>query len=79
MDRIKLRLKKLLGNKLFRKLGEIKFYFTSLFSLIWNIYRDGKLYYKHSMVFKRDKFNKIESHISLLYLGLKKNVSIQKL
>lgn len=44
----------------------------NLNALIINTFIDGKLYYKHSMVFKQNTFNKIESRIVLHYHGLEK-------
>lgn len=72
MNKIKKIVKKLLGNQLSRKLGNFKSNFTNLIILITNTLIDGKLFYKHSMVFKQDTFNKIESRIVLHYHSLEK-------
>ena len=40
--------------------------------LVVNTYIDGKLFYRHSMVFKQNTFNKIESRIVLHYHGIEK-------
>ena len=41
-------------------------------TLIVNTYTDGKFFYKHSMVFKQNTFNKIESKIVLHYHAIEK-------
>jgi nitroreductase len=52
-----------------RKFKNLIGYFIDL---LVNTFRDAKLYYKHSMVFKKDSFNKIESEIVLYYHALEK-------
>ena len=49
-----------------------------LIELIANFYIDGKLFYKNSMVFKDDTFNKIESRIILHYHGIEKGFIYKK-
>jgi len=71
-DKIRAILKYLLGNKSYKRL--VKFYSNSsqLISLVKNIYQDAALYYKHSMVFKDDTYNKTESRIILHYHSIEK-------
>ena len=71
-NKIKTILKTLLGSHLSRKLSKAKSNFKNLILLIANTFRDANLFYKHSMVFKQNTFNKIESRIILHYHGLEK-------
>lgn len=71
-NQIKNLLKRLLGKVITTQYGRIRTYLAKLTSLIQNTYEDGRLFYKHSMVFKQDTFNKIESKIILHYHGLEK-------
>ena len=65
-------MKKLLGNQLLVKLRSNLSRILNLILLTVNTFKDGKLFYKHSMVFKQDTFNKIESRIILHYHSLEK-------
>ena len=64
--------KKVLGEKNKEKLGLAKSKLFNLFDLIINYSRDGKLFYSHSMVFKQNTINKIESRITLHYHSIEK-------
>lgn len=72
MNKIKVLIKKFLGlnlsQKLIRRVSKTRNFMT----LINNYYIDGKLFYRHSMVFKQNTFNKIESRIVLHYHGIEK-------
>lgn len=72
MNKIKKILKKLLGTQLSRKLGNAQSHFLNLILLVTNTFNDGNLYHKHSLVFKQNTFNKIESRIILQYHSLEK-------
>lgn len=65
-------LKKILGPYLIDKLSKAKRLFSNLILLVRNSFIDAKLFYLHSMVFKDDTFNKIESRIILHYHGIEK-------
>lgn len=72
MDKIKDLIKKLIGPKLANALITQYINLLGIKTLIINTYTDGKLYYKHSMVFKQNTFNKIESKIVLHYHAIEK-------
>lgn len=72
MRKIKQAIKKILGPKLLAVLINKTSNSRNLKSLIVNAYIDGKLFYRHSMVFKQNTFNKIESRIVLHYHGIEK-------
>lgn len=72
MSKIKGVIKKLLGPSLSQKLGGRFSKARNYKALIENTYTDGKLFYRHSMVFKQNTFNKIESRIVLHYHGIEK-------
>lgn len=72
MKRIKATVGKLLGRRLYRKLAKAASSFANLLSLTVNTYKDGLLFFRHSMVFRENTFNKIESRIILYYHGLEK-------
>lgn len=72
MNEIKELLKKFMGPKLSQSIGRYISKCKTFKDLVINTYIDGMLFYKHSMVFKYDTFNKIESQIILIYHGLEK-------
>lgn len=65
-------LKKILRPYLWAKLRNTKHNVLDLTLLVRNSFIDAKLFYIHSMVFKDDTFNKIESRIILHYHGIEK-------
>ena len=71
---MKKKLTKILGLQLFNKLSKSKRYFSNLIQLLKTFIIDAKLFYRHSMVFKDDTFNKIESRIILDYHGIEKGL-----
>jgi nitroreductase len=72
MSKIKDLIKKILGPKLYTSLVNKYINLIGLKTLSINTYTDGKLYFKHSMVFKQNTFNKIESKIVLHYHAIEK-------
>lgn len=72
MNKIKDLIKKFLGPRLYTSLVYKYINLIGLKTLSINTYTDGKLYFKHSMVFKQDTFNKIESKIVLHYHAIEK-------
>jgi len=72
MNKVKLLIKNLVGDELSATLGKIRSYYSKLLGIIFNTYKDGELFCKHSMVFNQNTFNKIESRIILHYHGLEK-------
>ena len=71
-------LKKILGTHLINKLSKAKRLVSNLILLVRNSFTDAKLFYLHSMVFKDDTFNKIESRIILRYHGIEKGFLFEK-
>lgn len=72
MKKIRSLLKAILGMQLYQKLAIARLTVLDFKALVINTYNDGKLFYKHSTVFKQNTFNKIESRIVLCYHGLEK-------
>lgn len=70
--KIKLVISKLSETKLYKKLRMFRSMLKNLVLLISNTTVDGILFFKHSMVFKQDTINKIESRIILHYHGIEK-------
>ncbi|PKP41362.1 MAG: nitroreductase [Bacteroidetes bacterium HGW-Bacteroidetes-10] len=68
---IKLLIRKIIGEKLFESISLFKL-------LIINTYIDAMMFFKHSMVFKQNTFNKIESKIILHYHGIEKGFLHEK-
>lgn len=69
---IKILIRKVLGSTLYGILVRIKTYLFNIVTLIYNTFKDGRLFYKYSMVFKLDSYNKLESQIILHYHGIEK-------
>ena len=72
MSGIKHIIKKVIGQGLYRDLTLAYINFKELRVLLGNYYTDCKLYYRHSMVFKDNTFNKLESRIILHYHAIEK-------
>ncbi len=72
MNKIKQLIKKILGPKLIQLIVAKMSRSVNFKRLLVNYYIDTKLFYRHSMVFKQDTFNKIESRIVLHYHGIEK-------
>lgn len=66
------KIKKTLGPKLYNNLINKYINLLGVKTLFKNTYADGKLYYRHSMVFKQNTFSKIESRIILHYHAIEK-------
>lgn len=78
MNKYKTILKIILDSLLPGESGQIRIYLLNFISLITNFYNDGKLFYKHSMVFNQNTFNKKESRIILYYHSLEKGFIHEK-
>lgn len=72
MSNIKQKIKSVLGPDLSKKLVSSFPRTKSWIKLISNVFWDGMLFYRHSMVFKQDSFFKVESRIILHYHGIEK-------
>ncbi|MBO2544805.1 nitroreductase family protein [Salegentibacter sp. BDJ18] len=72
MNKIKNSIKKILGPKLYNSFINTIINLLGIRKLFVNTYEDAKLFYKHSMVFKQNTFNKIESKIVLHYHAIEK-------
>ena len=72
MKKIKKILKRLLGKHLIYRISNYKVYYRNFNLLIINSFTDSLLYYKHSMVFNQNTYNKIESRIILHYHAIEK-------
>lgn len=72
MKKLKSIVKEIFGDRLIKLFGRTKRNLINLILLVKNTYEDGKLFYKHSMVFRQNTFNKLESRIILHYHGLEK-------
>lgn len=72
MSKFRLHVKKMLGSNLLAKIYKAKAWFGDFKLLASNTYLDAMLYYRHSMVFKLNTLNKVESQIILHYHGLEK-------
>ncbi|WP_417620225.1 nitroreductase family protein [Oceanihabitans sediminis] len=70
--------KSVLGEGLVLKYHKIRVDLKNLKLLSINMLRDGRLFYKHSTVFKEDTFSKKESKIILLYHALEKGYLHEK-
>jgi len=72
MKSIKKVIKNIIGEKIYNVLSKIYIYIFNLYQLIFNNFRDSILYYKHSIVFSQNTFNKIEARIILHYHSIEK-------
>lgn len=72
MNKIKNLIRNIIGDGFYSNLTNGYINLRELNVLIKNNYVDGKLFYKHSMVFKQDTFSKIESKIVLHYHAIEK-------
>src|SRR5690554_411514 len=72
MNKVRRLLKRIFGIKMSRSLGQFISKLKNFTLLIINTFIDGMLFYRHSMVFKQNTFNKIESRIVLHYHSLEK-------
>ncbi len=60
------------GGFAYQKLSKLKQFIKNVLDLITNFLYDGLLFYRHSMVFKKNSFNKIEAQIILNYHSIEK-------
>jgi len=74
MHQIKAILKTILGKSIVHKLRESKTFILLYYSLMKNFFIDAILYYKHSIVFKKNTINKAEALIILGYHSLEKGL-----
>lgn len=72
MSKIKNSFKKTIGPKLYNKFISVVINLLGIKTLTLNTFEDAKLFYKHSMVFKQNTYNKIESKIVLHYHAIEK-------
>lgn len=72
MNKIKKLFITIFGFQVYQKLSNTHSKILNFKILLFNTYKDARLFYKHSMVFKQNTFNKIESRIILQYHGLEK-------
>lgn len=74
MDQIKKIAQIIIGDNLFNRLKEYKRKYKLFSSLTYNFCVDFSFFYKHSMVFNQDTFEKIEAVIILRYHSLEKGL-----
>lgn len=72
MINIRIVIKRLLGKQISKSIGKLIRNTFDIYILIFNYYNDLKLFYNHSMVFKQNTFNKLESRIILHYHSIEK-------
>lgn len=64
----------MLGKSFFSKIQELNFFISNIASLSSNYFKDLKLFYSHSNVFKVDSLEKIEATIILDYHSIEKGL-----
>lgn len=72
MGKIRKALAIVIGLDNYQRMRNMRVLYKYLPSLMYNFYIDFILYYKHSNLFKKDTFNKIEASIILKYHSLEK-------